>query len=414
MMTKDHLLMIAQLAPNTIQAKKGDETMTRITQNVKNGRLVGLSLLLLGCAGGVESQQPARVAGTQPAMTLPTVYVTADDAGTVSVRMQKANALLLQGQWASAAEAFDRIVSLEPDGPHAPAALFNGGFAWEQIGREKEALERYRKLIDRFADRQETLGALIRASRLSSRGEDWNSLLQLGNTMLSRPDLSIVDRIEALGARGMGLAQQGDWKGAMLSIGKARGLIEEQGWLDTGKLTVGVAQVFFALGEVLRMQGEQILFDPRPADFSEALEQRCQSLLDAQDAYATAMRAYDSHWSAMAGYRVGRMYQQLHADIMRIRPPASAKTERQKELFEGAMQLRYRVLLDKGLKMMDSTIAMAQRTGESSSWVQRAKEAQRDIQRAYDTANAALAKLPFSEQDLQRALDQMAGKPDSP
>ena len=69
---------------------------------------------------------------------------------------------------------------------------------------------------------------------------------------------------------------------------------------------------------------------------------------------------------------------------------------------------------DKGLKMMDSTIAMAQRTGESSSWVQRAKEAQRDIQRAYDTANAALAKLPFSEQDLQRALDQMAGKPDSP
>ena len=126
------------------------------------------------------------------------------------------------------------------------------------------------------------------------------------------------------------------------------------------------------------------------------------------------MRAYDSHWSAMAGYRVGRMYQQLHADIMRIRPPASAKTERQKELFEGAMQLRYRVLLDKGLKMMDSTIAMAQRTGESSSWVQRAKEAQRDIQRAYDAANAALAKLPFSEQDLQRALDQMAGKPDSP
>ena len=170
MMTKDHLLMIAQLAPNTIQAKKGDETMTRITQNVKNGRLVGLSLLLLGCAGGVESQQPARVAGTQPAMTLPTVYVTADDAGTVSVRMQKANALLLQGQWASAAEAFDRIVSLEPAGPYAPAALFNGGFAWEQIGRAKEELERYRQLIDRFADRQEPLCACIRASRLSSRG----------------------------------------------------------------------------------------------------------------------------------------------------------------------------------------------------------------------------------------------------
>src|SRR5205823_2055229 len=50
---------------------------------------------------------------------------------------------------------------------------------------------------------------------------------------------------------------------------------------------------------------------------------------------------------------------------------------RQEQLFEGAMRLRYRVLLEKGLKMMDGTVQMAERAGEASGWVARAKVARR-------------------------------------
>jgi len=383
------------------------------SQGRAGGRLVWTAasvMLVVGCASGSPAGQPARVGGTEPGTTVPTTYVTPDDAGMIATRMQEANALLLQGRYDRAAEAFDRIVSLEPEGEHAAGALFNGGFVYEQLGRGQEALVRYRKVVDRFPHREETLGALIRGSRLLARAEDWETLAGFGERMLARPDLSVVDRIEALGAQGLGLAEMGDPQRAMLPIGKARALMEEQGFLEVGKLTVGMAQVFFALGEVQRMEGERIVFDPRPADFADALERRCQSLLDAQDAYATAMRAYDAHWSAMAGYRVGSMYQQLHGDLMKVAPPATAKTDRQKALFEGAMQLRYRVLLEKGLKMMDRTLAMAERTGESSSWVHRAKDAKRDLERALEAAKAALGKLPYSEQDLQRALDEVAGK----
>ncbi len=375
------------------------------------GVLVGTAwMVCVGCASGSSVGQPARVAGTEPGTTVPTTYVTPDDAGMIGTRMQEANTLLLQGRYDRAAEAFDRIVSLEPEGEQAAAALLNGGFAYEQLGREQDALERYKKVADRFPEREETLGALIRGSRLLARAEDWETLARFGERLLARPDLSVVDRIEALGAQGLGLAEMGATERAMLPIGKARALMEEQGFLEVGKLSVGMAQAFFALGEVLRTEGERIVFDPRPADFADALERRCQSLLDAQDAYATAMRAYDAHWSAMAGYRVGSMYQRLHGDLMKVAPPSSAKTDRQKALFEGAMQLRYRVLLEKGLKMMERTLAMAERTGESSSWVHRAQDAKRDLQRALEAAQAALARLPYSEQDLQRALDDVAGK----
>ena len=168
--------------------------------------------------------------------------------------------------------------------------------------------------------------------------------------------------------------------------------------------------MYFALGEVRRAEGEALVFTPMPDDFGAVLERRCQRLLDAQMAYSDAMRARDAHWSAMAGYRVGQLYQQLHRDVMHIAPPVQAKTLRQKQLFEGAMRLRYRVLLEKGLTMMSGTLKMAERTGESSAWVGRAREARQELELALQDEATAMKKLPFTEEELQAALDKLKGE----
>jgi hypothetical protein len=123
------------------------------------------------------------------------------------------------------------------------------------------------------------------------------------------------------------------------------------------------------------------------------------------------MRSYDAHWSAMAGYRVGQLYQQLHRDVMAIPPTAKSDTLKKKQLFEGAMRLRYRVLLEKGLKMMEGTVRLGQRTGEDSAWVHRAEEAHHDIELALEDEKRALSKLPYTEAELQEALDLLRKKP---
>jgi hypothetical protein len=123
------------------------------------------------------------------------------------------------------------------------------------------------------------------------------------------------------------------------------------------------------------------------------------------------MRSLDAHWSAMAGYRIGQLYQQLHRDVMRVPPPRSADTLKKKQLFEGAMRLRYRVLLEKGQKMLAGTVQLGERTGESSAWILRAREAQREIDLALTDEQAALARLPFSEAELTAALEALKGAP---
>jgi hypothetical protein len=112
----------------------------------------------------------------------------------------------------------------------------------------------------------------------------------------------------------------------------------------------------------------------------------------------------------MSGYRIGELYQRLHKDVMSIPAPSSARATADKRLFEGAMRLRYRVLLEKGLKMMEHTVMVGDRTGENSPWIDRARAAKREIEIALNEEKERLAKLPYSEKELQKALDDLASK----
>jgi hypothetical protein len=147
-----------------------------------------------------------------------------------------------------------------------------------------------------------------------------------------------------------------------------------------------------------------------PENFAAALEQRCQLLLDAQGAYSDAMRAYDAHWSAMAGYRVGELYQKLHEEMMQVPPPKSANSEARRQLFEGAMRLRYSILLDKAKAMLDHTVTMAERTGEQSEWVLKARQARDAVEKAMVDESQALARLPYTRAQLQEALYSFASE----
>jgi hypothetical protein len=93
---------------------------------------------------------------------------------------------------------------------------------------------------------------------------------------------------------------------------------------------------------------------------------------------------------------------------MQVRAPGSAKDDYQRSLFEGAMRLRYSILLEKARAMMTHTLAMARRTGERSSWVERAAEAERHLALAKEREEAALGRLPYTRAQLQEALDHLA------
>ena len=324
---------------------------------------------------------------------------------------ERARAQLDRGDAVAAAREFDRIVELEPKGDLAPESLHLGALAHERAGDREAALARFERLARQFPHHALGRDALTRVIRLLAFLERWQRAGEASDLFLKRfPDPRPIEGVVALSGRALGYLSRGDLDRASFSIEKGRNLIEAHRLDRAGAVPRDIAQLYYALGEVRRRRAERIVFNPMPANFAAVLERRCQLLLDAQSAYSDTMRAYDAHWSAMAGYRVGELYQRLHQDLMEVPLPKTADSERRKQLFEGAVRLRYSVLLEKALTMMKHTRDMARRTGERSQWVTKAEQGIAQLQKARAAENAAIDRLPYTRAQLKAALDELGKK----
>jgi hypothetical protein len=280
----------------------------------------------------------------------------------------------------------------------------------EGLQDRPKARDAFIELVRRFPDRPKARAALVRAASLDAYLEDWTALESIGDALLARPDAEDMDRVVGLGARGLARIELGDDVRASTDIHDGLDLSDQLHYGARDVLPVAVAQLRFALGELRRTRSERIRFDPLPPDFLDRLDERCGGLLEAQAAYALAVRSIDPHWAAMAGYRVGAMYRALHRDLMQIPPPSTSKTPRQKQVFYAFMHVRYRVLLEKGVREMDQTIALGERTSDSSAWMQRAREAKAEMDTALADERAQIERMPFTEAEVNAALELLKRK----
>ncbi|HKO92558.1 MAG TPA: hypothetical protein VJU61_15460 [Polyangiaceae bacterium] len=346
-------------------------------------------------------------ASTPASLRVPTTIVSPEASVDVVELFQNGQTGLRQGDYAAAARAFDLIASHETEGLLLERALFQGALAHEALGDLEGAAARFEELGRRFPEAALSSEALLRSLRVRLHQEAWASAAQTGRVYLQRyPDAPPAGRILAYAARGLEMLAEGRQQEGEYFIAKGLEIVDRLELDRAGRIPRDLAQLYFALGEARRLRAEQARLSPDVHEFAKRLEERCQLLLAAQSAYSDTMRAYDAHWSTMAGYRVGELYERLHEELMQI-PPPRAGSERERLLFEGAMRLRYSVLLDKASSMLEHTLAMAQRTGENSEWVRRTEQSRGQLVRARAEQQSALDRLPFSRAELQQALDDL-------
>ncbi len=388
----------------------------RCTLGARTSRNRALASALFAAAlGGVVGCSRQATPPTTPAersfIEVPAVVIRPYDEAPPAEKIDRAIALLSRGEARAAAELFDDVTR-DPRAANVIAiVLYDAGIAWEQASDRDRALARFQSAMQQASpDAEEGKFAGLRVLRVLEYLERWSALSTTADVLLARPDLADSERLEVLGAKALSIVEVGDADSAEKFIAKGRDLVDALGLGQSGRLPRGATEIAFALGEMRRIRSERIRFVPLPTDFAAALEQRCQGLLDAQNAYTDTMRSFDPHWAAMSGFRIGELYDHLYRDLMEVAPPKAAETKEQKLLFQGAMRLRYRVLLDKGLKMVDHTLMLADKTGEASGWVERTREAKSRIERALREQQALIAALPYSEHDLERALQDLAKK----
>jgi hypothetical protein len=361
-------------------------------------------------AGCVRPAQPTTASSLPTVVQAEARIVTPTEATTESELAARAERAWMEQRWRDAAADYALLVDAVPNGPHAVEYRFNLGLALEGAQERARARDAFVELARRSPAGVYARRALVRAATLDAYLEAWDALAQMGDALLAREDIDDVDRLVGLGARGLAHVELGDDVRAGRDVLDGLELADGMHYGDRDVLPVAIAQLRFALGEVRRVRSERIQFDPLPPDFLDALDRRCAGLLDAQAAYAQAVRCVDPHWAAMAGYRVGAMYRSLHDALMRIPPPATSTTERQRQIFFAFMHVRYRILLEKGLRELEQTIALGERTSDDSEWIRRAEGAKREMQAALEDEKKALAEMPFTEVEIETALTLLEKK----
>jgi hypothetical protein len=357
----------------------------------------------------------ARAGGAATRVTpVPALIVSPSEVVDVEELFRAGQTALRQGEPAKAAAAFDLIVQHDGSGPLAAPALFQAALAHEQSADLEGAAARFEQIERRFPRTPLAVEAMVRSLRVRLHLEQWLAAGAIGAHFLDRQASGpVLGRILSHAAVALAALERAEDREAEFAVARGLEVVERLGLDRAGQIPRDLAPLYFAQGELRRRKAEATTLEGDLREFAARLERRCELLLSSQGAYSNAMRAYDAHWSTMSGYRVGELYARLHEELMRI-PPPRAPSARERQLFEGAMRLRYAVLLSKAKDMLDHTLALAARTGEDSEWVLRTRRAKSALEAAAAEEEAALARLPFTREDLARALDDLARRSDRP
>ena len=330
--------------------------------------------------------------------------------GTAKELLARGERALLAQRWQEAVDALEAVLAGDATAANDPQVLYDLALAYEGLGEREKARARYREVVRRFPADPNARNALVREVSLDAHLEDWAALGDAGEMILARKDIDPAERMLGLGARGLSKIQAGEESAATRAIQQGLEVMDETRYGATGQLPVAAAMIKYANGELRKFRSEKISLNPPGNDFVLKLEMRCAFLLEAQSSYADAIRSVDPQWAAMSGYRVGEMYRTLHHDLMLIPPTDRAKTEHDKQLFYGIMHVRYRVLLEKGMEMMKRTLALGEKTGVGSAWMKRAETLKVEMDQALEDEKAVIGKFPFTDEELQKALEIMKKK----
>ena len=368
--------------------------------------VVAVVALVAGCGGAA-----AKAVQPPPTNVSATNLILGTRAeGTAKELLAQGERALLAQRWRDAVDAFEAALAGDAAAANDPQVLYDLALAYEGLGDREKARARYREVVRRFATDPNARNALVREVSLDAHLEDWAALAEAGEMILARQDIDPAERMLGLGARGLSRIQAGDDLAATRAIQQGLDLMDETRYGATGQLPVAAAMIKYANGELRKFRSEKISLNPPGTDFVLKLEMRCALLLEGQSSYADAIRAVDPQWAAMSGYRVGEMYRTLHRDLMTIPPNDKAKTEHDKQLFYGIMHVRYRVLLEKGSEMMKRTLALGEKTGIGSAWMKRAETLKVEMEQALEAETATIAKFPFTDAELSKALEIMKKK----
>jgi tetratricopeptide (TPR) repeat protein len=406
-------------------------------------RLCRLALVaaLSAGAGCATTTSPAPVPAVVAA---PTVRVAPEPSGPDALETYDAEALLVRGldllegeAWSEAADYFERLIREFPADERANLAQYNRGVAYIHLGRGDEAVaafDAYLAGLPPDASAKDVLDGRFKRGQALATAKRYEEVVDVFDH-LAVEDISPDDKVEALVDSGVGHYMLGLLPGgdqvhrptAEYRFLEARRILKAEGARrNMAHMQFFSAQAAFYLAELSHLDFIDFpLRWPTAADIDaqkssskeatletllgDQLEEKCQRLLRAQYQYLRTIREGHPGWAAASGYGVGRMYEELHAEMIALPAPDDLSPDQQ-DIYKQLVRKKVLILLEKAEKTYTQTTDMVVRTGADGIWAQKSRESLENIRKRILDESTALARDDDAADDVVPVAD--AGRAD--
>ncbi len=298
--------------------------------------------------------------GLQPDADLGLVDFDAATLFHEGLRLQEAES------YTQALRFYDRILSEFPESRYCSAAAFNAGRCLQMLGKSEEAIERFLLIADSMPKSKDWVDAMFQLGSALTDLDRHAEVIAVIERLLAREDLDVSDRLEAtvfLGeahkATGELLRAEHTFR-AGLRLFKAH---EREEYLDPAP----AARAEFRLAEMASGRFEAAPLRLPEERMQADLEAKARLLLTAQTGFLRTVRWGDPEWAVASGYRLGKLYLDLHA-AMEASPTPGDLAPAEAEAYRDMLRKRLAVLLRKALKVFEMTLQLAERTRSDNEW----------------------------------------------
>ena len=279
-----------------------------------------------------------------------------------------------QERYARAQALYGRLLDEFPDHRQAAPAQHNLALACQQAGDYVCAVEHYRAYVAAFDDQPERVVTvrITLAELLQNLGRYGASEVQ-AERVLSTPDVERPLRWEARMLRARAAAERGAWRFAEDELEAVR---RE---LRGGDHTYHEAMLWYEAGELFRLCALRTRLGE---DDSAELRAKAGLTREAFAHYRRALHYADPRWSGPAALAMGRLYEDLRADMVAAPRPHPMGDE-ERAVYDELLHQRTLPLLQGAATVYRWVLGQRDLLGLDDAWTRR-------IERALDRCQGEL------------------------
>ena len=286
-----------------------------------------------------------------------------------------------------AIKLYERLLSDFPESRYVADARFNIGLALELLERYEEAAGHFARIAE-----EESLiengkyrfwvDAVLRWSVNLNQLEAWDEVLAVYQKLIDHPRVGRGDKFEASVGIGIVYHELGRIKEAETTLVEALKLSRmyaRTGGFDNRGL---ISEAAFRLGQISEKRYLEVELRLDSESLQDDFELKCERLLETQKRYLDAVRHGEPYAMAMAGLRLGGLYENLYDTLVNLEVPEGLDTD-EAEVYIEEIRLRVNVLVKKALRIYGKALKVGRRDPEAKVWIAKLETGIRRLESIY-------------------------------